>query len=126
MTSTSTPPIASGTWPSGVVARRLTRSEFLGRVAAVVLGAVAATIGVPTPAAAHGTTSPVCCGPSKRCSSCNAYGDCLGGCTVRSGECPGGGSFWNCCYGSGSLYECNDWWDTDGHKCICARYLAPC
>lgn len=124
MSSVQTSAIFDG---SSGLSRVITRSQFIRRLTALTFLVSATSMGLMSPARAHGSSPPKCCGPSNRCSSCSGE-YCLGGCTQRTGQC-GGGSWWECCHGTGpsaTLYLCRDWWDTDSHACICAGGLGPC
>lgn len=102
------------------------RSRFLRYVGGAVFGAVAMRMLAADPALAHGTTPPACCGPSGTCSCCNGTTCCSSKCSKRTGECNGELGGWYCCMSSGTLFFCADWWDSDGHKCICAGIAGQC
>lgn len=104
------------------LAGRFGRSRFLKAVGSTLFTALAFQLLKAQPALAHTGTPPACCGPSGKCNCCS--GDsCCGGCTRRLYECNGEIGGWYCCIGY-SVYFCKDWWDSDGHACICAKKQA--
>jgi hypothetical protein len=106
----------------------LTRNRFLKIAGSTVFGCFAYHVLKADPAMAHLSTPPACCGPSGQCSCCSGSTCCSAGCTRRLYECGGSAGGWYCCnnYVGAPLYFCADWWDSDGHRCICAGRTGTC
>lgn len=107
---------------------RFGRNRMLQKIGGVVFGASIFSAMVNSKALAHGNcahSTIAMCGPSKRCCCCNAQGCCVGGCSIRTGECPSGGWSWHAPYG-GCMYNCGDWWqphDPPHNRCICQQLM---
>lgn len=102
----------------------LTRSRFLKVAGSTLFGALAHQVMKAQPALAHRAYPPICCGPSGQCNCCSGSSCCSSGCRRRYYECGGSAGGWYCCSGGSysRIWFCADWWDSDGHRCICAGY----
>lgn len=85
---------------------RMSRRGVLGRIGAVTVGAVAASILTRLRAA---LADPFCC----------TGGGCSGSCVSATHCC------WYCCYNS-YLFKCGDVYENGSFYCVCAFFVSRC